>query len=85
MYSSDRKEGDRKMIKLLQSIVNTISSVIGFVTHTIQSFLNLLSAIPKFTTYIFNLINSLIPDILKPFIILSIIISIVLLILGRNK
>lgn len=73
------------MIDLFKSIVNTITSFVGFVIHTIESFINLLSAIPQFTTYIFNLINNLIPDILKPFIILSIIVSIVLLILGRNK
>lgn len=73
------------MIKLLQSIVDTIKNIIDFITHTIQSFINLLSAIPRFTVYIFDLVNNLIPDILKPFIILSIVVSIVLLILGRNK
>lgn len=73
------------MIKLLQSIVDTIKNIIDFITHTIQSFINLLSAIPRFTAYIFDLVNNLIPDILKPFIIISVIVSIVLLILGRNK
>lgn len=73
------------MIQALQSIINTIKSIIGFFTHTIQSFINLLTAIPRFTAYIFDLINNLIPDILKPFIIISVIVSIVLLILGRNK
>lgn len=73
------------MIKLLQSIVDFISNVISFVIHTIESMLNLLAAIPRFTTYVFNLVNSLIPAILKPFIIVSIVIAIILLILGRNK
>ena len=73
------------MIELLKNIVNTIKSFVGFVTHTIESFINLLSAIPRFTTYIFELINNFIPDILKPFIIISIIVSIILLILGRNN
>lgn len=73
------------MINLLKSIVNTIQSFVGFIIHTIQSFLNLLAAIPKFTTYIFTLVNNLIPDILKPFVIISIVVSIILLILGRNK
>lgn len=73
------------MINLLQSIVNTISSVIQFFTHSITSLLNLIAAIPSFTTYVFNLVNGLIPNILKPFIILSIIISIILLLLGRQK
>lgn len=73
------------MIDLLKSIANTITSIIGFFTHTIETIINFLAAIPRFTTYIFNLVNSLIPDILKPFIIISIVISIILLIIGRNK
>lgn len=73
------------MIDLFKSIVNTVNSFVGFVIHSIESFINLLTAIPTFTAYIFNLINNLIPAILKPFIIISIIISIILLILGRNK
>lgn len=73
------------MIKLLTSIVDTITSFVGFVIHSIESFLNLLRSIPTFTSYIFNLVNNLIPDILKPFIIISIIVSIILLILGRNN
>lgn len=73
------------MIKLLQSIVQFITNIVSFITHTIESMLNLLAAIPKFTTYVFNLINGLIPDILKPFIIVSIIVSIILLLLGRQK
>lgn len=73
------------MITLLTSIVDTITSFVGFVIHSIESFLNLLRSIPTFTSYIFNLVNNLIPDILKPFIIISIIVSIILLILGRNN
>lgn len=72
------------MINLLKSIVDVISNVVGFVTHTIESFLNLLLAIPKFTVYIFDLVSNLIPDILKPFIIISIVIGVILLILGRK-
>lgn len=73
------------MIKLLQSIVQFITNIVSFITHTIESMLNLLAAIPRFTAYVFNLVNGLIPDILKPFIIVSIIISIILLLLGRQK
>lgn len=72
------------MINILQSFLNTVTSVVQFVIHSIQSFFNLLTAIPKFTGYLFNVINTIVPDILKPFIILAIIISVVLLILGRN-
>lgn len=73
------------MLKLLQSIVEFIKNIGSFFSHTIQSLVNLISAIPRFTAYIFDLVNNLIPDILKPFIILSVLLSIVLLILGRNK
>lgn len=72
------------MINLLKSIVDGISNIFQFLIHTIQSFINLLLAIPKFTAYIFDLVNNLIPDIFKPFIIIAIIVAIILLILGRN-
>ena len=73
------------MIDLLRSIVDAISNFVSFITHSIQTFLNILAAIPRFTAYIFNLVNNLIPDVLKPFIIISVVISIVYLIIGRNK
>lgn len=73
------------MIDLLRSIVDGISNIFAFLVHTIQSFINLLMSIPRFTAYIFSLVNSLIPDIFKPFIIIAVIVSIILLILGRNS
>lgn len=72
------------MINLLKSIVDFISNAVNYFVHTIQSFLNILAAIPRFTTYIFTLVNNLIPDIFKPFIIMAIIIAIIYLIVGRN-
>lgn len=72
------------MIDLLKNIVNFISGIANYLIHTIQTFLNILSAIPRFTVYIFTLVNNMIPDIFKPFIILSVIIAIVYLIIGRN-
>lgn len=72
------------MIDLLKNIVNFITSIANYLIHTIQTFLNILSAIPRFTVYIFTLVNNMIPDIFKPFIILSVIIAIVYLIIGRN-
>lgn len=73
------------MLNVLRSIVNVIQNFVDFVVNTIQSFLNLLAAIPRFTAYVFNLINQIIPNIFKPFIVISIIIGILLLILGRRK
>lgn len=72
------------MINLLKSIVDFISNAVNYLVHTIQSFLNILAAIPRFTTYIFTLVNNIIPDIFKPFIIIAIIIAIIYLIVGRN-
>lgn len=72
------------MINLLKNIVDFITTAVNYFVHTIQSFLNILSAIPRFTVYIFNLVNNLIPDIFKPFIIVSIILAIIYLIIGRN-
>lgn len=73
------------MLNVLRAIADVIKNFVDFVIHSIQSFLNLLAAIPRFTAYIFNLVNNLIPDVLKPFIIISITIAIILLILGRQK
>lgn len=73
------------MLNILRSIADVIKNVIDFFVHTIESFLNLLAAIPKFTAYIFNLVDTIIPDIFKPFIIVSIVAGIILLILGRNN
>lgn len=72
------------MLDILRSIADFLTNIVNFIVHTIQSFLNLLAAIPQFTAYIFNLVNNLIPDIFKPFIIIAIIVAIILLILGRN-
>lgn len=73
------------MISALRSILDVIKTFIDFVIHSVESVLNILAAIPRFTTYVFNLVNNLVPDVLKPFIILSVITGIILLILGRNK
>lgn len=72
------------MLNILSSIADFITSAVDFLVNTFQSFINLLSAIPQFTSYIFSLIGNLIPDILKPFLIISIVVGIILLILGRN-
>ena len=73
------------MISALRSLLDVIKTFIDFVIHSVESILNILAAIPRFTAYVFNLVNNLVPDVLKPFIILSVITGIILLILGRNK
>lgn len=73
------------MLNLLKNIVNGISTIFTFVIHSFQTLLNLFAAIPRFITYITTLIDYVIPDILKPFIILAIIVSVVLFIVNRKK
>lgn len=73
------------MITLLKSIVDGITSLFSFVIHSVQTFLNVLSKIPSFLTYLLSLANSLIPDVFKPFLIVSLVVGIVYLIIGRNS
>lgn len=72
------------MIALLKNIVDFFITAANYLIHTVQSFLNILAAIPRFTAYIFTLVNNLIPDIFKPFIIVAVILAIIYLIIGRN-
>lgn len=73
------------MIDLLKSIVEFIKTIAGYVIHTVESILNLLAAIPRFITYLTTLINYLVPDILKPFLLLALISIFVLFIVNRRK
>lgn len=73
------------MLNFLNSFGNVIKSFIDFIIHSISTVLNFLAAIPRFTVYVVHLVNTLVPDILKPFILLTITISIILLIWGRNS
>lgn len=72
------------MISLLQSIVDTITSLVSFVIHTIDSMLNLIAHIPSYVSFLTVSIGYL-PTIIMPFAIASISIYVVYLILGRNK
>lgn len=72
------------MIKLLQAIVDTITSVIGFVIHTVESLINLIAHIPTYVSFLTVSIGYL-PTIIMPFAIASVSLYVVLLILGRNK
>lgn len=71
------------MINLLESITNTITSLVGYVISTIQSFINMLTKIPQFITYILSLVD-LLPTIFKVFIVVSISVMVIQYILGRN-
>lgn len=72
------------MIDLLTSIVNVISSLIGFLIHSIESLFNLIAHIPTYVSFLTVSIGYL-PSIVIPFAIASISVYVVFLILNRGK
>ena len=71
------------MIRLLQSIVDTITSLIGFVIHSVESLINLIAHIPSYVSFLTVSVGYL-PTIVMPFCIASVSIYVVYLVLGRN-
>lgn len=72
------------MIDLITSIVNVISSLIGFIIHSIESLFNLLTHIPTYVSFLTVSIGYL-PTMVIPFAIASISIYVVFLVLNRGK
>lgn len=72
------------MIKLLQSIVDTVVSLVSFVIHTVTSLLNLIAHIPSYVSFLTVSIGYL-PSIIMPFAIASVSIYVVFLILNRGS
>ena len=71
------------MLNLLSNIIDIITTLITFIFNTIMSFINLISNIPTYTTFLISSINVL-PVVLIPFATVSISLYVVLLIMGRN-
>lgn len=71
------------MISLLQSIVDTIVSLVGFLIHSVESLINLIAHIPSYVSFLTVSIGFM-PTIIMPFAIASISIYVVFLILGRK-
>ena len=71
------------MISLLQSIVDTITSLIGFVIHSIESLINLIAHIPSYVSFLTVSIGYL-PTIVMPFCIASISIYVIFLVINRS-
>lgn len=71
------------MLNFLNSIVDTVVSLITFVVHSIQSLMNLLLNMPKYITYLINSILN-VPTIFIPFLTASIYIYVMYLITNRN-
>ena len=72
------------MIRLLQSIVDTITSLISFVIHTVTSLINLIAHIPSYVSFLSVSIGYL-PTIVMPFCIASVSLYVVFLILNRGS
>lgn len=72
------------MISLLQSIVDTVTSLVQFVIHTFDSLLNLLAHIPTYVSFLTVSIGYL-PSMIIPFAIASVSIYVVFLVLNRGK
>lgn len=71
------------MISLIQSIVDIITSLVGFVINTISGFINILVHIPTYTDFLISTI-SLLPTMIIPFCVASISIYVIFLIIGRG-
>ena len=71
------------MISLLQSIVDTVVSLVAFLLHSIESLLNLLLHIPSYVSFLTVSLGYL-PSLVLPFALASVSIYVVFLVLGRN-
>lgn len=73
------------MLNLLNSIVSVIKQIVMFVVHSFETLLSLFTTIPKFVIYVVNLTRAIVPDVLIPFIIASILISVVYFLINRKS
>ena len=71
------------MIRILESIANTIVLVFGLIIHTIQSLVTLIIQIPTYVTWLLSAITFM-PVLVMPFIIASISLLVILFVVGRG-
>lgn len=71
------------MINLLRGIVDFISSCAQFIINIFTSLLSFVAHIPQFSTFVINALNVL-PNIVLPFALASVSISIVLFLINRK-
>lgn len=72
------------MISLLQSIVNTIISLVSFVISAITSLVALLMRIPTFVSILVSSIGFM-PTVWMPISLVTISISVILMVVGRQS
>lgn len=71
------------MLKLLATIVETISTLIQFLINTITSLITIIANIPTFVDYLVSSFAFL-PDMVLPFCVASLSLLVVLFMIGRN-
>lgn len=71
------------MLDVLNSLLNTVTSIIQFVVNSVTSLVNLLIKIPTYTTFLISSINVL-PSIFIPFAIACVSLYVVLFMVGRR-
>lgn len=69
---------------IITNIWNTVKGLVQFVTHGVESFLTLLQQIPKFLSFLGEIITN-IPVMYQGFILASIGVTLVYMIVGRSK
>lgn len=71
------------MIRLIQSIINSIGLFVTFLVHTITSLLTLIINIPTYIEFLLASI-SFMPTLVMPYIIASIALLVMLFVIGRG-
>lgn len=70
------------MITLLQNLVTTVTAIVMYVIHAIQSLINLVLKLPTYIAFITTSIN-LLPAVVIPFCMAAVTIYYVLFIIDR--
>lgn len=72
------------MLDLFSKIAGALSSGISYLVHSITTFVNLLSHIPSYVSFLVRVVGAVLPSVFIPFAVASISISVIYLIVGRN-
>lgn len=71
------------MINLFNNVINTISLIITFIGHTIQSLLVIITNIPVYVNFLLTSITFM-PYLVMPFIVASLALIVMLFIVNRG-
>ena len=71
------------MIELLNSIVNFLISVIGFIIQTFKGLILFITSIPQYVNFITYTVGGL-PDFLIPYALFGVALTIIAMLIGRK-